>query len=166
MLHTYMQVVCCSVLIGWQDIEYIYASGVLQYVAVCCSVLQWIGLVARYLTHACEWCVAVCCSVLQVCCSVLQCVDVVARHCIYVCNVLFVLDSTLLQRGLVCCSSSRTDSVSCCGKTLHICMQHTASHRNTLQHASRATSSEWCAAVRCSALQCLDRVARSCTYVC
>ena len=49
---------------GWDQFS---ANGVLQCVAVCCSVLQ---------------CVAVCRSVLQcvaVCCSVLQCVTVCSR---------------------------------------------------------------------------------------
>ena len=54
----------------------------LQYVAVCCSVLLWLAVCCRVLQ-----CVAVCCSVLQcvaVCCSVLQgvaaCCSVVGRR--------------------------------------------------------------------------------------
>jgi len=59
----------------------------LQYAAVCCSVLQWLQCVAlccdvlQYVTvcYSVLQCadIAVCCSVLQcvaVCCSVLQCV--------------------------------------------------------------------------------------------
>ena len=48
--------------------------GIVECVAVCCSVLQCVAVCCGVL-----WCVAVCCSVLRcgvVCCSVLQCVAV------------------------------------------------------------------------------------------
>jgi len=51
---------------------------VLQYVAVCCSMLQCVAVCCSVLQ-----CVAVCYSVLQcvaVCCSVLQCVAVCCRR--------------------------------------------------------------------------------------
>jgi len=70
----------------------IYTHVELQYVAVCCSVLQCVAVCrsrrpttciydAPGYTYLCRemQCVAVCCSVLQcvaVCCSVLQCVAV------------------------------------------------------------------------------------------
>ena len=59
----------------------------LQWVSVCCSVLQCVAVCCRVLQ-----CVAVCCSVLQcaaVCCSVLQCV---------------ALCCSVLQCVAVCCS--------------------------------------------------------------
>jgi len=64
----------------------------LQYVAVCCSVLQCVA--AR---HSVLLCVAVCCSVLQcvvfvaVRCSVLQCVHSVVSGCGSVCICVFAV---------------------------------------------------------------------------
>jgi len=141
-----------------------YIRGVLQCVAVCCSVLQS---------------VAACCSVLQcvavVCCSVLQCVAVWAtalhsrkgngaehvqsmpRQWRYVQGV--------LQRVAVCCSvlhcstlqekvaeqvsnikRAKHHTATHCNTLQHTAthcntLQHTATHRNTLQHTATHVSS-------------------------
>jgi len=105
-------------------------NGVLQCVAVCCSVLQ---------------CVAVCCSVLQcvaVCCSVLQCVAIGGGlrgihvslsgrwHRSRVCGSMYILlQSGVLQYVAVCCSVLQCVAVCC----------------SVLQ----------CVAVCCSVLQCV-----------
>jgi len=83
---------------------------VLQYVAVCCSVLQCVVVCCSVLQ-----CVAVCCSVLQcgsvaVCCSVLQCIAV--RQCVAVCcSVLQCI--ALRQCVAVCCSVLQCIAVCC-----------------------------------------------------
>ena len=87
--HMYMRKIC--ILAGATGTSLVYArtsdtckNGVMQCVAVCCSVLQCVPVFCNVLQ-----CSAVCCSVLQcvamscsvlqcvaVCCSVLQCVAV------------------------------------------------------------------------------------------
>jgi len=55
---------------------------VLQYLAMCCNVLQCVAVCCRHTQNGCQGarlasCAAVCCGVLQcaaVCCSILQCV--------------------------------------------------------------------------------------------
>ena len=81
--------VCCSVL---QCVECVaVCCSVLQCVAVCCSVLQCVACVCCGCSAWYASSVAACCNVLQcvaVCCSVLQCVAVCCmRHVAYVCSV-------------------------------------------------------------------------------
>ena len=90
-------------------------KGVLQCVAVCCSVLQT-------KIAACRWCHwLVCCSVLQcvaVCCSVLRCVAVWCSvvQCVAVCcNVLHYVAvcCSVVQCGAVWCSVVQLVAVQC-----------------------------------------------------
>ena len=81
------------------------AVGVLQCVAVCCSLLQCVAVCCSV-----SQCVAVCCRMLQcvaVCRSVLQCVAVymvTCVHFVYVCgHVYHYLDSNVCCS--VCCSA-------------------------------------------------------------
>jgi len=82
---------------------------VLQYVAVCCTVVAGLKLVGnspclisalltnkvQCVTVCCKF-VAVCCSVLQVCCSVLQCVASVLQCVAVCCKCVAVCCSVLL----------------------------------------------------------------------
>jgi len=66
---------CCTFFAGTARRSPRSPSGVLQCVAVCCSVLQCVAVCCSVLQCVALQCVAVCCSVLQcveVCCSVLQ----------------------------------------------------------------------------------------------
>jgi len=78
-------------------------QGVLQCVAVCCSVLQCVAVCCSVLQ-----CVAVCCSVLQyvaVGCSGLQCVAMCCRvlQCVAVCCSVLVSQKEMLDIR-VCCN--------------------------------------------------------------
>ena len=129
----------------------------LQWVAVCCSVLRcvavWYSLICRHKEDFLG--VAACCSVLQrvaVCCSVLQCGIVlhadtkrpfwelqrVAARC-------SVLQCVTVWYGLICkyIKSLYRDTllhtaIPHCTNTATHCntLQHTAIHCNTLQHAT------------------------------
>ena len=83
------------------------SRGVLQCVAVCCSVLQCVAVCCSELQ-----CVAVCCSVLPVYCSVLQCVASVLQCVAVCCSVVYLatLCCTVLHCVAACCNS--------CGFTL------------------------------------------------
>jgi len=96
---------CCSVLQCCVCVWQFMFCSVLQYVAVCCSMLLQ-GVVTCYKLHSAVYmyggsCGAVCCSVLQCvvagCCSVLQ-------RC--VCR-WYVMCCSILQSVAVCCSVLR-----------------------------------------------------------
>jgi len=77
-------------------------GSVLQYIAVCCSLVQCVAVCGSVLQY-----VAVCCSLVQcvaVCCIVLQCVAVF-------CSVLQY--GSMLQCLAVCCSVLQCVSVFC-----------------------------------------------------
>jgi len=117
-------------------LHYIHCSvlqccSALQFVAVCCSVLQWSDSIMRHaMPIPCY--AALCRSVLHcvaVCCSVLQCSDIVMRHADY------VLRCSVLQ----CCSNCNT-------------LQNTAPYCNTLQHNA---AHDYVYMLRCRVLQCV-----------
>ena len=96
------------------DMVHVLSRGVLQCVAVCCSVLQ---CVAGYMTCYTS-CLVVCCSMLQcvaVCCSVLQCA---AAYCsVLQCVAVFVFAPNSCNRFTfpvvaVCCNALHC--VGCC----------------------------------------------------
>jgi len=116
--------VCCSVL---QCVAVCY--GLLQCVMVCCSVLQCVAFSSAYRggasMHNAE---KVCCSVLQcvaVCCSVLQCVAVCCSvlQCAAVC-------CSVLQCVAVCCSVLQCVAV-CCSVLQCACRRMTCIHKHT-----------------------------------
>jgi len=126
--------VCCSGLLveqsGCQE-------GVLQRVAVCCSVLQGVGdNTVCYSVSVTTRCVAVCRRVLQyvaVCCTVLQWLfwlnNVVANK----------VRRRMLQRGAVCCRSLQCAAVCC----------------NVLQRVAACCSVLQCIAEYYGVLQCV-----------
>ena len=98
--------VCCSVI-------RILDSFLIQGVAVCCSVLQFVAVRCSALQ-----CVTVCCGVLQyvaVCCSVIRILDSVC--------------SSVLQYIAVRCSTMQHATHTKQFTTLHT-LQHAAPHRN------------------------------------
>jgi len=102
---------------------------------VCCSVkwLNGIDLQVR--------CVAVCCSVLQcvaVCCSALQRVTVHIQECCSVNWLNNVLSQTGSTATLSRCKVEGNGQTGVLVSDQHtqVCMQHTATHCNTLQHTA------------------------------
>jgi len=123
---------------------------VLQYVAVCCSVLECDTVHCNVLQ-----CIAVCCGVLQcdvmccsVCCSVLQCVAVC-------CGVLQcdVMCCSVLQCVAVCCSVLQCVAVCCVAVCCRV-LQCVAVCCSVLQCVAVCCSVLQCVAVCCSVLQC------------
>jgi len=128
--------VCCSAYVANIYLTYVFqvSGGVLQRVAMCCSVLQ---------------CVAVCCSVLQcvaVCCSVLQCAcnECLPHVCVPGIVQCAVLWCSALQRAAVYCSVLPCVAV-CVSRmvTSPMCWRHIAVRCIVLHHV----------AVCCSMLQ-------------
>ena len=104
--------------------------SVLQYVAVCCSVLQ---------------CAAVCLQCVAVCCSLLQCAAVCLRCVAVYCSVLRSVGQ--LARVELC----HVHTSVCCSM-----LQYVAVYCSLLQCAAVCCSVLQCVvAMRCSALQCI-----------
>ena len=145
-----LQCVQCVLTLTLLYVIFGVCCSVLQWIAVCCTVLQCV----LTLTHL-YVIFAVCCSVLQcvaVCCSVLQCVAVCWHWLIHMWYLeCFGVCCSVLQCVAVCCSVLQFvamcrhwliyvwyDSLWHIGSTATHCntLQHTATHCNTLQHTA------------------------------
>jgi len=112
---------------------------VLQYVAVCCSMLQ---CVAAYVYH--------CCGVLQrdaVCCSMLQCVAVCCSRHVPLLRCVAVYCS-MLHCVAVCCSKLQYDAACCSLHVQDTYLPHTfLYHTSTLVVRGKNTFHKWMSAL-------------------
>ena len=127
--------VCCSVL----QCAAVCCS-VLQCVAVCCSVLQCVAECCSVLQ-----CVAVCCSVLQcvaLCCTVLQCIAV---HC----SVLPAYN-TKKYLGRSCCSVLHHQSKLKSQPATHLSVYTKVSSKSECKHSSKYQVDFCCRVLQCA----------------